>query len=98
MSKFIGKKVIVRADGAGVFFGTLMEKNGRDVLMKDVRKLWYWHGARAVEELSVSGTKSPESCKFTIIVAEMEIANSIQVLPCTPEAIESIEGVELWTS
>jgi hypothetical protein len=98
MSKFIGKKVIVRADRAGVFYGELVEKNGSDVLMKDVRKLWYWDGANSIEDLSISGTKSPEKCKFTIVVSEMEIANAIQVLPCTSEAIKSIEGVEAWTS
>lgn len=31
MSNFIGKKVIIRADRAGVFFGTLKEKNGSEV-------------------------------------------------------------------
>lgn len=98
MSKFIGKKVIVRADRAGVFYGELVEKNGSDVLMKNVRKMWYWAGARAVEEMSQIGTKSPENCKFTTVVDEMEIAHSIQIIPCTPEAIKSIEGVSAWTS
>ena len=45
----IGKKVIVRADRAGVFFGELVEKNGTEVKMKNVRKLFYWTGAAAIE-------------------------------------------------
>ena len=32
-------KVIIRADRAGVFFGELIEKNGTEVKMKNVRKL-----------------------------------------------------------
>lgn len=40
MSNFIGKKVIIRADRAGVFFGTLKEKNGSEVVLTDCRRLW----------------------------------------------------------
>ena len=35
----IGKKVIIRADRAGVFFGTLKEKNGNEVTLSDCRIL-----------------------------------------------------------
>lgn len=41
---FEGKKVIVRAQGAGVFFGTLKEKNSDEVVLTDCRRLWYWQG------------------------------------------------------
>ena len=50
-----GQYVIVRADRAGVFFGKLEEKNGQEVTMSDVRKLHYWNGAAAVEEISQIG-------------------------------------------
>lgn len=36
----IGKKVIIRADRAGVFYGTLKEKNGSEVTLADCRRLW----------------------------------------------------------
>ena len=94
--KFIGKKVIVRADRAGVFFGTLVKLNSDDVLMQNVRKLWRWDGACAVEEISQIGTNKKEGCKFTVIVPEMKIKNWVQILPCTKKAIEAIEGVEEW--
>ena len=96
MSKFIGKKVIVRADRAGVFFGTLVGVENRDVTMQNVRKLWSWEGACAVEELAVNGVAKPEECKFTVVVEEMEISDSVQILPCTDKAIASIEGVREW--
>ena len=40
---------IVRCDRAGVFFGKIKERNGSEVTMTDVRKLWSWDGACAVE-------------------------------------------------
>jgi hypothetical protein len=92
----IGKKVIVRADRAGVFFGELVEKNGNDVVMRNVRKLFYWDGAAAVEQIAVDGVSNPDRCKFTITVDEMEIAQAIQIIPCTEKAITCIEAVKEW--
>ena len=90
------KKVIVRANGAGVFFGELKEKNGTEVTMCNVRKLFYWDGAAAIEQLAVDGTLSPENCKFTVVVNEMTITNVLQIIPCTEKAINSLEGVKIW--
>lgn len=33
------KKVIVRGDRSGVFFGTLVERNGREVKLANCRRL-----------------------------------------------------------
>ncbi len=90
------KKVIVRANGAGVFFGELKEKNGTEVTMCNVRKLFYWDGAAAIEQLAVDGTSNPDGCKFTIIVDEMTITNVLQIIPCTEKAIKSLTSVKVW--
>jgi hypothetical protein len=90
------KYFIVRADRAGVFFGQIKERSADEVTMTNVRKLFYWDGACAVEELATNGTKRPLACKFTIAISEMVIANPIQIIPCTDKAIESISGVKVW--
>ena len=90
------KYFIVRADRAGVFFGQIKERSTNEVTMTNVRKLFYWDGACAVEELAMNGTKKPNSCKFTLVVPEMVIANPIQVIPCTDEAVKSISEVKVW--
>lgn len=92
------KKVIIRANRAGVFYGELVEKNGDEVQMKNVRRLWYWSGACSLSQLAVNGTKEPERCKFTVTVPEMTILGVIEIIPCTAEAIKSIEGVKEWKS
>lgn len=92
----MGNKVIIRADRAGVFFGTLKERDGSEVVMTNVRRLWYWDGAASLSQLAVEGTKAPSSCKFTVTVPEMTILGVIEVIPCTDEAIRSIEGVKEW--
>lgn len=91
-----GQFVIVRADRAGVFFGKLKEKNGQEVTLTDVRKLYYWNGAAAVEEIAMIGTKRPDDCKFTVTIPEMVIDGCIQVIPCAKEAEETIKGIREW--
>lgn len=96
MEKFIGKKVIVRGDSSGVFFGTLAEKDGREVMLTDCRRLWYWDGAASISQLAVDGTTAPENCKFTVTVENIMIMDAIEIIPCSDKAICSIEGVKVW--
>ena len=96
MKNYIGKKVIVRTNRAGVFFGTLVEADKTSATLSDVRKLWYWDGACAVEELAKNGVASPENCKFTVIVPEMQVNEWIQIIPCSEKAVKSIDGVRIW--
>lgn len=92
----IGKRVIVRGDRSGVFFGTLTSRNGREVRLTDVRRLWYWSGAASDFQLAAEGVKKPNECKFTVAISEIEILDAIEVLPCTDDAIESLSSVAVW--
>lgn len=92
----IGKKVIIRADRAGVFFGTLKEKNGDEVRLENARRIWFWDGAASLSQLAVTGTTAPRNCKFTMIMPEITVLGVIEIIPCTEEAVKSIEGVEVW--
>lgn len=90
------KKVIVRGDRSGVFFGTLAERNGREVKLTNCRRLWYWDGAASNFQLATEGVTAPMNCKFTVRVSEIEILDAIEVILCTEKAIESIENVIEW--
>lgn len=87
---------IVRTNRAGVFFGKIKEKSANEVTMTDVRKLWHWDGACAVEQLAIDGTKKPSGCNFTVVVPEMTVAEPIQIIPCTEKATKSLSGVAVW--
>ena len=91
-----GKKVIVRGDRSGVFFGTLSERNGREVKLTNCRRLWYWAGAASISQLAAEGTMCPNQCKFTMYVDEIEILDVIEIIPCSYRSIKSIEGVDIW--
>lgn len=88
--------VIVRADRAGVFFGKLKEKNGNEVTLTECRKIFYWRGAAAVEEIAMVGTKNPEACKITVTVPEMTVGGVIQIIPASSEAINVLKNASEW--
>lgn len=90
------KKVIVRADRAGVFFGEIKERIKDEVTMTNVKRLWYWDGAASLSQLATEGVTRPNNCKFTVSVPEMTILGVIEIIPCTDKAIESIESVRTW--
>lgn len=87
---------IVRGDRSGVFFGNIAERNGREILMNNVRRLWYWDGAASISQLAKDGTCRPENCKFTITLDEILILDAIEIDKCTEKATKSILGVFEW--
>ena len=96
MERFMNKKVIVRGDRSGVFFGTLVGKDGSEVVLENCRRLWYWDGAATISQLAVDGTQRPNECKFTVSVNNIIILDAIEIIPCTEDAISTIEGVKEW--
>lgn len=87
---------IVRADRAGVFFGHIKERNGSEVTMTDVRRIWHWEGAASLSQLAMEGVKKPQNCQFTVLVPEMTILGVIEIIPCTDDAVSCIKGVAEW--
>lgn len=96
VNDLIGKKVIVRGDRSGVFFGTLVERNGCEVELEKCRRLWYWEGASSISQIATDGTTKPEQCKFTVAVEEIVILDAIEIILCSDRAVMVIEGVDEW--
>ena len=95
-NEMIGKKVIIRGDRSGVFFGTLEEVKKNKAKLTNCRRLWYWDGANSISQLALDGTAKPYNCRFTVSVESIVIMDCIEIIPCTDKSIESIEGVSVW--
>jgi hypothetical protein len=87
---------IVRTNRAGVFFGKIIKRRENSLIMNECRKLHYWDGAGAVEQIARDGVSLPDNCRFTVPVDGSEVVEWIQVLPCTQKSVDSIKGVKLW--
>ena len=90
------QKFIVRCSRAGVFYGEIVSRNGQEVEMANVRQIWYRDGAAALMQLATEGTKKPRNCKFTVKVDSLLVLDAIVIIPCTKQAIKSIESVKVW--
>lgn len=87
---------IVRGDRSGVFFGNIKERNGKEVTMTNVRRLWYWDGACSISQLAQEGTVRPDGCKFTVTVDEVLVLDAIEIDKCTDNAVANIKKVAQW--
>ena len=94
--ELIGKYVIVRADRAGVFAGTLIEKEGTEVVLRDARRIWYWDGAASLSQLAITGPSKPENCKFPAPLNKILVLGVIEIISCTDKARKAIEEVKVW--
>lgn len=93
-----GDYVIVRTYSAGCFAGTLKSRKGKEVVMKNARRLWYWAGAASLSELAQRGTSKPDQCKFPVPVSEIVLTEAIELLAVTKVARKSLAEVPTWSA
>ena len=87
---------IVRTYSAGVFAGYVESREGKEVKLRNARRIWYWEGAASLSQLAMQGTSKPEGCKFPCEVTEVTLTEAIEIIPCTEQARQSIAEVEVW--
>ena len=88
--------VIVRTYSAGVFAGYLEKKDGKEVILRNARRLWYWSGASSLSQLAMEGVKNPDDCKFPCEVNKIKLTEAIEIIETTEEAKKSIANVKIW--
>lgn len=88
----------VRTYSAGVFAGYIDRNSVKDGCgtVYQARRLWYWEGAASLSQLAAEGVKHPSKCKFPCEVAEVDLHNIVEVIPCTEKAKASIAEVKVW--
>lgn len=87
------KAVIVRTYSAGVHFGYLARREGKEVDLVKSRRIWRWFGANTLSEIATSGLdvgKSRVAVPVTITLTE-----AIEIIDCTPAAVAKIEAA-IW--
>jgi hypothetical protein len=94
----IGEYVIVRCRDAGVHAGTLIDYEGRTVILKNSRRLWYWVCAN--NQISLSGVASEgvveKESKIPAVVGTLILSDACEILETTPQCQESIERAPVY--
>ena len=87
---------IVRTYSAGVFAGYVESREGKEAVLRNAIRIWYWKGAASLSQLAMEGVKEPNECKFAVPVDKVILTEVIEILDCTQAAKENIEGVPSW--
>lgn len=88
------KFVLIRTYSAGVHFGTLVERNGQEVLLKNARRLWSWSGALSLSEVAMKGIDLKNS-KISVPVDEILITQAIEIITVNKQS--NLPGNEITT-
>lgn len=98
LNLYVNEKVIVRCDRSGVFYGVLLERDGSEAKIGDVRNIHWWEGAATLTELSNSGSKLPNECRITAPIPELLVIDVIEILPVSEVAQKSLDGIKGWVA
>lgn len=89
------KAVIVRTYSAGVHFGYLKSRKGKEVELVKSRRIWRWYGANSCSGLATKGLDVSRSTVADPV--SITLTEAIEIIECTKEAIKLIEA-STWTN
>lgn len=95
LSDFVGRKVLIRDNKAGIFVTTLMKIKGSEWLGGESRKIYFWDKAGAVEGISMTGI-SDSGSRVTVKTPNSNGKDLVQLCPLSDEQFEELMGLSVW--
>lgn len=88
---FVGEYVIVRTHSAGVWFGKILAKAGREIILGEARRMYSWTAKKSVtlSGIALYGLKHDES-KIVAPVAKVWL-EAIELITIEPLALISLQ-------
>jgi hypothetical protein len=94
LNGMVGKQVIIRTYSAGVWFGTLSEKSGNEVIISNARRMWRWFAFESIS-LSAVALHGIKEDKSQIVEAVPHVwLEAIEIIPCSEKAASQIAGTQ----
>ena len=88
--------VIVRCRDAGVHAGEYLSHVGREVVLLNARRIWYWKGAASLSEIAVHGCKYPAECRISMTVPRITLPEACEIIDCLSEGEKFLREVAAW--
>jgi hypothetical protein len=85
--------VIVRTYSAGVHYGHLVSRRGREVRLTGSRRIHYWTGVLSCSELATRGPGAGSRIGDPI---DVTLTEAIEIIDCSPDAATAIESYPRW--
>ena len=90
----VGKYVIVRCRDAGVHAGVLVSHEGRETVLTESRRLWYWKAAAKKKFLSgVAVVGLDKDSKVGTALPRLHLTETCEIIECSAVAEKSIRGI-----
>ena len=91
-----GKYVIVRCKDAGVHAGILESYSGREAVLLESRRLWYWKPASNQKYLSgVAVAGLDASSKVGAPIERIHLTETCEIIQVSQYAVSSISGAKV---
>ena len=89
-NKMIGKYVLVRCRDAGVHCGVLESYNGRECVLTESRRLWYWKPTSGAFLSSVAEVGLDGASKVGEPQTRIHLTENCEIAQCSTKAEASI--------
>lgn len=89
----VGQYVIVRCQDAGVHCGFLESYSGRQCVLTDSRRLWYWKPARGKWLSAVANHGLHPDSKISETVKRIHLTENCEIILCKEESRISISSM-----
>ncbi len=85
------KYVLVRTYSAGVHYGELVERNGREVTLANTRRIWSWQGANSLSEIATNGYA--KGSRISVSVPSNVLPEMIEMIEMTDKAVKVLSEI-----
>jgi len=86
--------VLIRTYSAGVHFGYLKKREGKEVELINAQRIWSWSGACSLSQIALEGVKGES--KISVAVPSIILTEAIEIIPITEVAKKNLRGVTIW--
>lgn len=88
--------VMIRTYSAGVHFGELVSREGKEVVLKNAHRVFYWTNACSLSQLAIQGSQNKNTeNKISMAVPEIILTEAIEIIPMTKESFDNLTAV-IW--
>ena len=82
--------VVVRTYSAGVHVGDLVSRKGKEVTLKNARRIWRWQGANTLNEIALHGVGA--GSRVSEAVPNIVLTEAIEVITASEKAATNLKA------
>lgn len=86
---------LIRTHSAGVHFGEIVSRKGKEVKLKNARRLWCWKGACSLSQVAIDGVDLSGS-NISVALPEITLTEAIEIIPMSEKAAKQMMEAAAW--